>query len=167
MTRLRLPLAGLLALLMLTGVACGEKNEIGSGVVVDGDGGSGDGAIRDSTTTTPTTAAPQETTVTTASKPPPTTKQTAPPTTQQSVALTIKIANRSQYDPSVGGIRVGQLVEWVNNDSIARRIVASDGAFSSPPIAPGATFQWKANVAGEHNYSDPDVPFGVGKLVVQ
>lgn len=160
------PLLVLLALLLFTGVACSENNEVGSGVEVQEGDGDDSGAIRDTTTTVaPTTAPPATAAPTTAA--PTTTKATAPPTTQQQVALTISIANRSQYDPSIGAVRTGQLVEWVNNDSIDRRVVASDGAFASPPIPPGGRWQWKASVPGEHNYSDPDVPFGVGKISVQ
>lgn len=162
--RLIKPLFVLLALALAAGGACSEKSEVGSGVEVEGDG-SGSGAFRDSTTTAaPTTAPVQTTSPTTAA--PTTTKATAPPTTQQQVALTITIVNRSQYDPSVGAVRAGQIVEWVNNDDRPRRVVAP-GAFASPAIAPGGRWQWKANVVGEHNYQDPDVPFGVGKLSVQ
>lgn len=144
--------------------ACSSEEKVGTGVNVEGDGGSADGPrLGETTTTAPppeTTAAPQTTQAPTTQ--PPTTQ---PPTTQQHIAITIEIANRSEYKPTIARVPRNSVVRWVNNDTIERQVVATDGAFQSPKIPPGGSWDWVANVPGEHNYADPDVPFAAGAKV--
>lgn len=154
----------LLAVLgLLLGAACAQDEKVGSGVNVEGGGGQGGPRLGETTTTAPppeTTAAPRTTQAPTTR--PPTTQ---PPTTQRQVAITIEIANRSEYNPTIARVPRGAVVRWVNKDSIERQVVANDGAFTSPKIPPGGIFDWVANVPGEHPYSDPDVPFAAGAKV--
>lgn len=146
---------------VLVGTACGGGDEVGSDVTVVQDG-AGEGPRLGETTTTSapavaeTTAPPAAQATTTA--PPP----TAPPTTQQKVALTIRIVDRSTYEPLIGQVSNGALVQWVNEDTIERQVAATDNAFVSPKIPPGGSWEWKATVPGRHDYSDPDVPFAAG-----
>lgn len=146
---------------VLVGTACGGGDQVGSGVsVVPEDGGTVPRLGETTTTSAPaaaeTTAPPAVQATTTA--PPP----TAPPTTQQRVALTIRIADRSTYEPLIGQVSNGALVRWVNEDTIERQVAATDNAFVSPKIPPGGSWDWKATVPGRHDYSDPDVPFAAG-----
>ena len=153
-----------LAVLGLALGACSSDEKVGSGVNVE-NGAGADGGLRlgETTTTAPppeTTAAPQTTQAPTTQAP-----TTQPPTTQQQVAITIEIANRSEYNPTIARVPKGSIVRWVNKDTIERQVVATDGAFASPKIPPGGTFDWKATVGGEHPYADPDVPFAAGAKV--
>lgn len=143
---------------------CSQDEKVGSGVNVDG-GGDGGAGLRLGETTT--TAPPPETTAAPPTTAAPTTQAptTQPPTTQKQVAITIEIANRSEYKPTIARVPRGSVVRWVNKDSIERQVVATNGAFTSPKIPPGGQWDWTANVPGEHNYADPDVPFAAGAKV--
>lgn len=156
-------LVAVAATLLLTG-ACSQDSKVGGGVKVDGSA-SGDGPRLGETTTT---AAPVATTVAPKTTQPATTQKpaaTTTPTTEKHVAITIEIANRSEFRPTIARVPAGSVVRWVNRDTIERQVVANDGAFGSPKIPPGGTFDWVANIPGEHAYSDPDVPFAAGAKV--
>lgn len=171
-------LLAVLALGLLAG-ACGGGDEVGKGVknVKPGDTTPGGGAIRDPNTTQP--PATEKAVDTTA--PPPTPKPTTPPPTQAERKCTqvkagdgtiqdyINIGNANKpYNPTSAGFQRGALVCWKNTDTVAHGVEASNGAFSSGPIAPGEVYKWSANVsAGRINYADPDRPFAVGELIIQ
>lgn len=161
MNSFRRILLSLSVLGLLLGVACGGGEEVGSGVEVVEEGDEPGVRLGETTTTeapaaTETTAAPAQAAPTTA--PPP----TAPPTTVKQVALTIRIADRSTYEPLIGKVSRGALVQWVNEDTIPRQVAATDNAFVSPKIPPGGSWEWEATVPGDHAYADPDVPFAAG-----
>jgi plastocyanin len=149
--------------------ACSEDNTVGEGINAD-QLSEGEGASRIGETTTTvapaTTAAPAAAPSTTAA--PTTTARpttTAPPTTVQSAAITITITGTA-YDPRQAAVRKGSLVKWVNNDSKSRKLVEANGVFTSPVIPPGGTWEYKADRSGKFDYSDPDVPFAQGTLLV-
>jgi hypothetical protein len=45
--------------------------------------------------------------------------------------------------------------------------VSDAGVFDSGPIAPGATWDWVAQGAGDYNYSDGTRPYAVGTIQVR
>jgi hypothetical protein len=49
---------------------------------------------------------------------------------------------------------------------VPRSVEDSAGAFRSPTIPPGGSWDYKANTAGTYNYSDGTRPYAVGQLVV-
>ena len=182
-----------LAVFALGGSACSEKNEVGEGVDTDGSGGGGgNAAFRDTTTTeAPTTTAPPTTQAPVTTKPPtattkpatattqapPTTKPptatTKPPTATTSpaaAALTIGIysdtSGKNQFEPRQAGVQRGAIVRWQNFDSVPRSVEDSGGAFRSPSIPPGGTWDYKASTPGKYNYSDGTRPYAVGELNV-
>jgi plastocyanin len=154
--------------LALVASACGDESTVGSGVKLDKQGEGG--ALRDPATTTstpPTTAA----TTTTAGKAATT---TAKPTTTTTAAATvvIKVQDDEQgvaFDPPQVRVRKGSIVEFKNvGTKKARQLKAQNGAFRSPPINPGESWRWTANVVGTHNYADETRPYAVaGQIQVQ
>ena len=162
----------LLAVLLMVGAACSDDAQVGEGVETEGLDGGGErlGAVTTTTaaptTVAPVTTAPPRAAPTTAPRP------TAPPTTraaQQQTALEIKIqgdTQGSQFDPRLGQVRSGSIVKWVNVDSQPRSVEADNGAFRSPPIAPGASFELKAPAPGQYNYHDGTRPYAVAQLQV-
>jgi plastocyanin len=168
MRRIRLLLAVVAGVALLTG-ACGDDSEVGAGLDDEGlDGGSGP-RLGEATTTVATTAPPVTAApVTTAPAAPVTTRPpatTAPPT----VALEIKIqgdTQGSQFEPRLGQVRSGSIVKWVNVDSQARSVVADNGAFRSPSIPPGGSWELRAPAPGTYNYTDGTRPYAVAQLQV-
>lgn len=160
-------LAVLFAAVTFLGAACGGEEELGSGVEINKEGGDGNAALRDerkkdeaeqpaATTAPPTTAAP-----TTTTRPPATT--TTRPTSE------IRIQDDQQgkpFDPPALVVRAGRLVRWTNSGSQARSVVADNGAFRSPMLAPGQSFEWIAR-PGQYNYHDGTRPYAVAQISVQ
>ena len=168
----------LVVALSVATAACSDDSEVGSGVDTSGlEGAGGAGAIRDTTTTTPPTTAPEAAPTTappTTARPAATTAPptTAPPTTQAQpqIAATIGIygdnSGKNQFEPRQVGVARGSTVRFQNFDSVARSVEDSGGAFRSPTIPPGGSWDYKANTAGTYNYSDGTRPYAVGQLVV-
>jgi plastocyanin len=75
-------------------------------------------------------------------------------------------AGTTQFDPTPIRVAVGTVVKWVNKDSVPRSVESDTGAFSSGPIAPGATWPYKAATAGQFNYHDGTRPYAIGSLEV-
>lgn len=75
-------------------------------------------------------------------------------------------ASTTAFDPSVAGVFVGMVVQWVNRDSVVRSVAADNGAFASPDIPPGGSFSWTPTKPGRVNYHDGTRPYAVGSLEV-
>jgi plastocyanin len=72
------------------------------------------------------------------------------------------------YVPNPVNIKVGDSVNWVNNDSIAHTSTANNGTtFNSGTIAPGASFKATFNTAGSFAYHCAFHPGMVGTVTVQ
>lgn len=163
---LRAPMKIMSILLVAVALAaCGEDNEVGSGVDLNiADQAEG---VRLGETTT--TEAPAESSGERAALGD-TSTTAAPTTTVQEVTLAIAIngdsGTETQFNPSAARVYVGSLVEWVNRDTVARSVVADDGTFDSGMIAPGGTFRFEAKTAGNFPYTDGTRPYAVGTLEV-
>ena len=80
--------------------------------------------------------------------------------------VTIDLKN-IQFAPKDATVKVGQTVKWVNQDTQARSVVSDDGrSFSSPAIAPGASWTYQANTPGTFAYHDGTRPYAVATLEV-
>jgi plastocyanin len=162
--RIRIAVAAL-AILSLA-AACGGEESVGDESLLEGTEGE-EGLRLGETTTTTTTApaadAPTETTAPQATTAPPTTVAAAP-----SVVVNIGSDTTAggQFQPRVAQVPSGAIVRFVNNDSVARSVVADAGSFDSGPIAPGASWDWVAGGAGTYNYSDGTRPYAVGSVEV-
>lgn len=156
-------LAALILAVVVAG--CGESNEVGSDVNLNIKDQAEDARLGESTTTAPTSSIPGERAALGATT-------TAPETTTtvQAVTLTITINSDSgaatQFEPSAARVYLGSLVEWINNDSVARSVIAEGGAFDSGDIPPGGTYRYNAAAAGQISYTDGTRPYAVGTLEV-
>jgi len=160
-------LALLFAALSLV-AACGGEENVGDESLLEGTEG-GDEALRlgETTTTTSTTAPAGDTGPTETTAPP----VTAPPTTVAAApSVEVSIGSDTtaggQFQPRVAQVPSGAIVRFVNNDSVARSVVADAGGFSSGDIAPGGTWDWVAGAPGTYNYSDGTRPYAVGSIEV-
>lgn len=175
-------LAAALALFALG--ACGEDNEVGTGVKVE----KGDGAnnrLGVTTTTAAPAAAPTETTAapapTTTAKPAaaaPTTTAAPKPTTTAAPATTAPAAQafvieiysdtsgKNKFEPPQSAVRLGTVVRWVNKDTVNRSIKSEQGGFESPPIPPGGSYDFATDAKGTFNYEDGTRPYAQGVLQV-
>lgn len=161
---------------LVTGLgACSDSSKVGEGVDDSPLGKGGEpksGAIRDTTTTAApvTTAPPTTKPPATTAKPVTTTAKPVATTQAAQIALTIGIysdtSGKNQFEPRQAGVQRGSTVRWQNFDSTARSVEDSNGAFKSPLIPPGGTWDFKASTAGKFNYSDGTRPYAVGELNV-
>lgn len=162
--------------------ACGEDNKVGEGVdlnIKDQVNNQRLGAATTTTTAVPTeTSAPQSaavgraTTTTSTTAPPATTTTAEATTTTAKAPPTLEIAingdggGKSQFDPSQARVFVGSTVTWTNTDSVPRSVEADDRTFTSPSLAPGESFTYKADKVGRFNYHDGTRPYAVAALEV-
>lgn len=162
---------------LLGAAACGEDSSVGSGVDLNLKEQAQEMRLGETTTTTAAAeeqAAPQRAAVgdTTTTAPPPTTAPptTAPPQQEEQVALAIAInddgSNTTQFQPSLGRVYAGTIVEWVNQDSVPRSVVFNDGSFDSGMIPPGGRVRYIPPSPGEFGYTDGTRPYAVGRLEV-
>lgn len=170
--------AAAVALLALAGCSSGDK--IGTGVKL-GSGGNANLALGGSATPTPTATAhharkhkpkPSRVQATVTSRP----AATAQPAQTQAAAqpkakpFTITINGDASGQPALSppdaAVYVGTEIVWVNHDTQPRSVLAQDGSFRSPPIAPGKSYSWIAKSAGRHNYQDGTRPYVDGQIQV-
>jgi len=155
--------------------ACSSDTEVGSETVTGFESESGEGALGGLTTTVP-----PSTTALLATTSPPTTaaakatttappQTTAPPTTV-AVSITVKIQGDGQgnaFEPSNTRVFQNSTVRFHNVDSAAHQVRARNGAFQSPSIPPGGTWDFKATIApGNYEFTDIARPYAVGYLEV-
>jgi plastocyanin len=113
-----------------------------------------------------TTASPSTTTPTT------TTPAPTAPSTGQTTTVSIPVGaiglTTTAYAPNPVNIKVGDSINWVNNDSIAHTSTANNGTtFNSGTIAPGGSFKATFSTAGSFAYHCAFHPGMVGTVVVQ
>ncbi len=71
------------------------------------------------------------------------------------------------FAPAELAIRPGDEVVWTNDDLVPHTVSASDGAFDSGALAPGASWKWRAEEPGDHAYSCRFHPTMKGELHVR
>ncbi|HLF41378.1 MAG TPA: hypothetical protein VI854_07885 [Acidimicrobiia bacterium] len=69
-------------------------------------------------------------------------------------------------DPQIAQVYAGSIVRWVNKDVVPRSVQAVSGAFRSPAIAPGASYDFTATRVGVFEYGDGTRPYVNGTLEV-
>jgi plastocyanin len=70
------------------------------------------------------------------------------------------------FSPANVTINTGDAVRWTNRDTKNHQVVANNGAFASPTIAPGKTYTHVFNTAGTFRYHDALHPSLTGRVVV-
>jgi plastocyanin len=71
------------------------------------------------------------------------------------------------FQPAQATIATGETVQWTNNDTVARKIVADGGAFTSPSIPAGGTYSFRFTRAGTFAYHDETRTTQRGTIVVR
>ncbi|MFZ6003526.1 MAG: hypothetical protein ACOYXM_06270 [Actinomycetota bacterium] len=161
-------LALLLALAPLA--ACGGEDKVGDDDLLAFDQEQANQLGASSTTETTaspiddggaeTTAAPTQTTAA---------PQTTLPPEQQQVTVEVVIQDDEQgapFTPNVVRVAVGGRVRFLNKGTRAYSIVAQNGAFASPSIAPGQAWIYEATTPGNFNYSDDVRTYSQGTIQV-
>jgi plastocyanin len=114
-----------------------------------------------STNSSNTTASPSTTT-------PSTTTTSSGQTTTVTIPVGAQGLTTTAYAPNPVNIRVGDSVNWVNNDSIAHTSTANNGTtFNSGTIAPGGSFRTTFSTAGSFAYHCAFHPGMIGTVNVQ
>ncbi len=70
------------------------------------------------------------------------------------------------FTPASVTINTGDAVRWTNSDSKNHQVVANNGAFASPTIAPGKAYTHVFNTAGTYRYHDALHPSLTGRVIV-
>jgi plastocyanin len=70
------------------------------------------------------------------------------------------------FSPTSRTIATTDSIKWTNNDTKSHQVVANNGSFVSPTIAPGKSYSHTFNTAGTFRYHDALFPNRTGKIVV-
>lgn len=74
---------------------------------------------------------------------------------------------RSGFKPASIEIKVNDIVDWVNNDSIKHRIEADDGSWKSRVLANNYHYEKNFQLPGIYAYHDSLHPKMKGKIIVK
>lgn len=69
-------------------------------------------------------------------------------------------------DPQIQTAYTGSIIRWTNKDKVERSVRADSGQFASPPIKPGASWDYVAGTVGTFAYGDDTRPYVKGELRV-
>jgi len=69
-------------------------------------------------------------------------------------------------DPQIQTAYTGSIIRWINKDTVDRAVRADSGQFASPPIKPGASWDYTAGTVGTFSYGDDTRPYVKGELRV-
>jgi plastocyanin len=70
------------------------------------------------------------------------------------------------FSPTSRTIATTDAIKWTNTDTKNHQVVANNGSFVSPTIAPGKSYTHVFNTAGTFRYHDALYPTHTGKIVV-
>jgi len=97
-----------------------------------------------------------------------TTTTTTGATTTVNIPIGAAGLTTTAYAPNPVTIKVGDSVNWINNDSIAHTSTANNGTtFNSGTISPGGSFKTTFTTAGSFPYHCAFHPGMVGTVTVQ
>ncbi|HEX3687733.1 MAG TPA: cupredoxin domain-containing protein [Gaiellaceae bacterium] len=81
------------------------------------------------------------------------------------VTKTVSIT-ATAFKPASRTIATTDAIKWTNTDTKSHQVVANNGSFVSPTIAPGKSYTHTFNTAGTFRYHDALHPALTGKIVV-
>jgi plastocyanin len=70
------------------------------------------------------------------------------------------------FKPASVTIKTGDAVKWTNRDTKNHQVIANNGSFASPTLAPNRSYTHVFNTAGIYRYHDALHPALTGKIVV-
>jgi plastocyanin len=71
------------------------------------------------------------------------------------------------FSPASVTIKSGDAVKWTNSDTKNHQVVANNGAFASPTLAPNHSYTHVFNTAGTYRYHDALHPALTGRVIVK
>ena len=71
------------------------------------------------------------------------------------------------FQPAKITVDSGDVVQWTNNTSANRQVVADEGGFASPTLKPGQSYSFTFKTAGSYAYHDALHPGAKGSVTVQ
>ena len=153
---------GLLVVALLVLGACSSNNKVGSNKILNFKPGN---ASLSTPTPAPTKAAATAAPRAVATPVSHSVVSTAAPVSRFEIAIN-GARSSSAFDPPDAHVTKGTVVTWTNRDAQTRSVVADDGAFKSPSIAPGRSWSYTASKSGTFTYHDGTRPYAVARLVV-
>ncbi len=91
----------------------------------------------------------------------------APAAQSAAAATTLTVAiTKSGFSPRTATLAFDSQVIWKNEDTTSHQVVANDGSFASPVLAPGKTYAFTFTRAGTFRYHDGLHPTLTGTLTV-
>lgn len=94
-----------------------------------------------------------------------TTNESGPAKDGGSSAVQVEIVEFTFQTDTVR-VTPGTVVRWINRDQVAHTSTAEDGAWKSPLLGPGETFEQKFEEVGEYPYYCTPHPFMRGVVIV-
>jgi len=88
------------------------------------------------------------------------------PASSSAATISVKIVSGT-FSPAKVTVDSGDVVEWTNNTSVNRQIVADQGSFASPTLKPGQSYSFTFKTADTYTYHDALHPSVKGTVVVQ
>jgi plastocyanin len=88
------------------------------------------------------------------------------PASGSAATVSVKIVPGA-FQPSSLTVSSGDVVQWTNNTSALRQIVADEGGFASPILKPGQTYSFTFKTAGSYAYHDGLHPSLKGSVAVK
>ena len=175
----------LAGLALLTSAACGSDNKVGDQSLLNFKEQANNRLGETTTTTAAATTTTAKGAVTTTTKPKAgaggatsttakagtgasvTTATTAPAALQSIREIYIYGDDAAQpLDPQIQTAYTGSVIRWINKDTVERSVRADSGQFASPPIKPGASWDYTAGTVGTFAYGDDTRPYVKGELRV-
>ncbi len=89
------------------------------------------------------------------------------PASSSAATVSVKIVPGGKFSPAKVTIDSGDVVEWSNNTSANRQIVADDGSFASSTLKPGQSYSFTFKTPGTYAYHDGLHPSVKGSVVTQ
>src|SRR5262252_3751475 len=88
------------------------------------------------------------------------------PASGSAATISVKIVSGA-FQPASLSISSGDVVQWTNNTSVNRQVVADDGSFVSSTLKPGQTYSFTFKAAGSYAYHDGLHPSVKGSVAVK
>jgi plastocyanin len=79
---------------------------------------------------------------------------------------TVRIENDG-FRPATVTVTIGDTVVWRNTDNVRHQVVADNGSFASPSLAPGTSYSFSFPQSGRFRYRDALEPNERGTVVVR
>ena len=156
----------MMALLLLSLTACDSGTSVGKDLEVKNSPGSEGPRLGERLkveSPAPGESAPPEAAKSAPAKNPDPAPAQAPPFV---IKINSDTSGAPAFEPRQAEVSAGTVVRWENTDTKPHSVKADNGTFRSPEIPGGGSWEYKATVVGDFNYTDGSRPYAVGTLIV-